>query len=49
MYEGSLVQLINVNGNNILIRDDETLHGQNIDVMDAATLICNYLEQNQLN
>jgi hypothetical protein len=44
MYEGSLVQIIDVNGNNALIRDDETLHEYNIDVMDAATLIRNYLE-----
>ena len=44
MYEGSLVQIIDVNGNNALIRDDEKLHEYNIDVMDAATLIRNYLE-----
>jgi hypothetical protein len=44
MYEGSLVEVITVNENNVLVRDDETSDEFNIDVLDAATLIRNYLE-----
>jgi hypothetical protein len=44
MYKGSLVELITVNENNVLVRDDETSDEFNIDVMDATILIRNYLE-----
>jgi hypothetical protein len=44
MYKGSLVELITVNENNILVRNDETSDEFNVDVMDATTLIRNYLE-----
>ena len=44
MYKGSLVELITVNENNVLVRDEETSDEFNIDVMDAAILVRNYLE-----
>jgi hypothetical protein len=44
MYKGSLVEVTTVNKNNVLVRDDETSYEFNIDVLDAATLIRNYLE-----
>ncbi len=44
LHEGSLVEVVNVNGNNAIVRDDETANECIIDLHDAARLIRNYLE-----
>jgi hypothetical protein len=42
--EGTLVEVIGVNGNDVVVLEDDTLNQYVIDINEAAQLISNYLE-----
>jgi hypothetical protein len=44
LHEGSLVEVVSINGNNVIVRDDETGNEYIIDLCEAARLIRSYLD-----
>ncbi len=44
MREGTLVEVISINGNDVVVLEDETLNQYVIGINEAAQLISNYLE-----